>query len=50
MSDFVQKLDMKRADYPKKIPVSGFGERKCNYEGTSWICLLIIHAKNLPSA
>jgi acetyl-CoA C-acetyltransferase len=33
MSDFVQKLDMKRADYPKKIPVSGFGERKCNYEG-----------------
>lgn len=27
MSDFVQKLDMKRADYPKKIPVSGFGER-----------------------
>ena len=33
MSDYVQKLDMKRADYPKKIPVSGFGERKCNYEG-----------------
>lgn len=33
MSDFVQKLDMKRADYPKKIAVTGFGERKARYEG-----------------
>ena len=23
MSDFVQKLDMKRADYPKKVPITG---------------------------
>jgi acetyl-CoA acetyltransferases len=33
MSDFVQKLDMKRADYPKKIAVAGFGERKATFEG-----------------
>lgn len=33
MSDFVQKMEMKRADYPKKIAVSGFGERKPSYEG-----------------
>lgn len=33
MSDFVQKLDMKRADYPKTVPVTKFGERQCNYEG-----------------
>lgn len=33
MSDYVQKLDMKRDDYPKKIPVTGFGERKVKYEG-----------------
>ncbi len=33
MSDFVQKLDMKRADYPKNIPVTGFGERKPDYKG-----------------
>lgn len=33
MSDYVQKLEMKRADYPKKIAVSGFGERQSRYEG-----------------
>ncbi|HRY13155.1 MAG TPA: acetyl-CoA C-acyltransferase [Syntrophomonadaceae bacterium] len=33
MSDFVQKLDMKRADYPKTVPVTGFGERKPDYKG-----------------
>jgi acetyl-CoA C-acetyltransferase len=33
MSEFVQSLDMKRADYPKKIAVAGFGERKCDYQG-----------------
>lgn len=33
MSEYVQKLEMKRADYPKKIPVTGFGERKPDYEG-----------------
>lgn len=33
MSDFVQSLDMKRADYPKKIKVSGFGERKPDFQG-----------------
>ncbi len=33
MSDYVQKLEMKRADYPKKITVSGFGERKPDYQG-----------------
>jgi len=33
MSDFVQKLDMKRSDYQKKIPVTGFGERKADYSG-----------------
>ncbi|MEQ8235639.1 MAG: acetyl-CoA C-acyltransferase [Syntrophomonadaceae bacterium] len=33
MSDFVQKLDMKRADYPKKIKVTGFGERKPDFQG-----------------
>ncbi|WP_061213187.1 thiolase family protein [Syntrophomonas wolfei] len=33
MSDYVQKLEMKRADYPKKIAVSGFGERKPDYSG-----------------
>ncbi len=33
MSEFVQKMEMKRADYPKKIAVTGFGERKANYEG-----------------
>lgn len=33
MSDIVQKLEMKRADYPKNIPVTGFGERKPDYQG-----------------
>ncbi|MGI5920730.1 MAG: acetyl-CoA C-acyltransferase [Syntrophomonadaceae bacterium] len=33
MSDYVQKLEMKRADYPKKVPVTGFGERKASFEG-----------------
>ncbi len=33
MSDFVQSLSMRRADYPKKIAVTGFGERKCDYSG-----------------
>ncbi|MEN6348445.1 MAG: thiolase family protein, partial [Syntrophomonas sp.] len=33
MSDYVQKMEMKRADYPKKIAVSGFGERKPDYQG-----------------
>ncbi|MEN6328543.1 MAG: acetyl-CoA C-acyltransferase [Syntrophomonas sp.] len=33
MSDYVQKLEMKRADYPKSIPVTGFGERKPDYQG-----------------
>ena len=33
MSDFVQKLDMKRADYPKTVPITGLGERKCTFEG-----------------
>ncbi|MEN6459992.1 MAG: acetyl-CoA C-acyltransferase [Syntrophomonas sp.] len=33
MSDFVQKLDMKRADYPKTVPVTGFGERQADYQG-----------------
>lgn len=33
MSDFVQKLDMKRADYPKTVPVKGFGERKAEFKG-----------------
>ncbi|MGI6434744.1 MAG: acetyl-CoA C-acyltransferase [Syntrophomonadaceae bacterium] len=33
MSDFVQKLEMKRADYPKKVPVVGYGERKADFSG-----------------
>lgn len=33
MSDFVQSLDMKRSDYQKKIAITGFGERKCDYQG-----------------
>ncbi len=33
MSDFVQKLEMKRADYPKTVPVMGYGERKAGFEG-----------------
>lgn len=33
MSDSVQKLDMKRSDYPPKVPVTGLGERKANFEG-----------------
>ena len=33
MSDFVQKLDMKRADYPKTVPITGLGERKCDFQG-----------------
>jgi len=33
MSDYIQKLDMKRADYPLKVPVMGFGERKTKFEG-----------------
>lgn len=33
MSDYVQKLNMKRADYPKTVPVTAFGERKCDYSG-----------------
>lgn len=33
MSDFVQKLEMKRADYPKTVPITGYGERKPNFEG-----------------
>ncbi len=31
MSEFVQKMNMKRSDYPAKIPVTGFGERKPDY-------------------
>ncbi len=33
MSDFVQKIEMKRADYQKTIPVTGFGERKTEFKG-----------------
>ncbi|MFA7078888.1 MAG: acetyl-CoA C-acyltransferase, partial [Syntrophomonas sp.] len=33
MSDFVQKLEMKRADYEKTVPVTGFGERKPDFKG-----------------
>lgn len=33
MSDFVQKLDVKRADYPKTIPITAPGERKCDFTG-----------------
>ncbi len=33
MSDYVQSLEMKRADYPKKIAIAEFGERKCDYSG-----------------
>lgn len=33
MSDFVQKLEMKRADYPKTVPITGYGERKPSFEG-----------------
>ncbi len=33
MSDFVQKLDMKRADYPKTVAITGYGERVCTFEG-----------------
>ncbi|MCL1852603.1 MAG: acetyl-CoA C-acyltransferase [Peptococcaceae bacterium] len=33
MSETVQKLDMKRSDYPAKVPVTGYGERKAAFEG-----------------
>jgi len=33
MSDFVQKLDIKRSDYPKTVPITAPGERKCDYSG-----------------
>lgn len=33
MSDYVQKLEMKRADYPKTVPITGLGERKATFEG-----------------
>jgi len=33
MSDFVQKLEMNRADYQKTVPITGFGERKAKFEG-----------------
>ncbi|MCX5780178.1 MAG: acetyl-CoA C-acyltransferase [Firmicutes bacterium] len=33
MSDFVQKLDVKRAEYPKTIPITAPGERKCDFSG-----------------
>jgi acetyl-CoA C-acetyltransferase len=33
LSDFVQKLEMRREDYPKTVPVTGFGERKPDYSG-----------------
>jgi len=33
MSDFVQKLEMKRADYPKTVPITGLGERKPDFKG-----------------
>jgi acetyl-CoA C-acetyltransferase len=33
MSDFVQKLEMKRADYQKTVPITGFGERKPDFKG-----------------
>lgn len=33
MSDFVQKLEMKRADYPATVPVAKLGERKAKFEG-----------------
>ncbi len=33
MSDYVQKLEMKRSDYQKKVPITGYGERKPNFEG-----------------
>lgn len=33
MSDYVQRLDMKRSDYPRKITVTGFAERKPSFEG-----------------
>ncbi|MCL1790594.1 MAG: acetyl-CoA C-acyltransferase [Peptococcaceae bacterium] len=33
MSSEVQKLGMKRSDYPKTVPVTGFGERKAAFSG-----------------
>lgn len=33
MSDFVQKLEMKRSDYPKTVPITGYGERKPDFAG-----------------
>lgn len=33
MSDFVQKINMKRADYQKTVPISGYGERKPDFKG-----------------
>ncbi|MEN6388899.1 MAG: acetyl-CoA C-acyltransferase [Syntrophomonas sp.] len=33
MPEYVQKLEMKRADYPKTVPVTGFGERKAEFKG-----------------
>ncbi|MCL1919131.1 MAG: acetyl-CoA C-acyltransferase [Peptococcaceae bacterium] len=33
MSDTVQKLDMKRSEYPAKVPVAEFGQRQVTFEG-----------------
>lgn len=33
MSDFVQKINMKRADYQKTVPISRYGERKPDFKG-----------------
>ncbi len=33
MSDFVQRLEIKRSDYPRTVPVTAFGERKPEYKG-----------------
>lgn len=33
MSDFVQSLDTQRSDYPPKIKVHGFGQRKAEFTG-----------------
>lgn len=33
MSKYVQSLELKRSDYQKKIKVSGFGERKPDFQG-----------------
>lgn len=33
MSDYVQKINMKRADYQKTVPITGYGERKPDFKG-----------------